>query len=388
MLNFSLPTDTAGELYRLRIKSSAPVATSTGSSTFSAYYKHQDSPFSINNLISTATYCAGGFYLLTIDNPGTGMNDSPLNYPSLTFNWYKETSQTTSVFVASGETLEVNQPGTYFVETNYGSCTSQSFSNRVSVTESVSGATTTITSSLGNPFCPSGGPTTLSTTSGNSYQWFLDGQEISGAIFQTLDAANSGTYSVSIDLGNCITTASIDLVSEMFISTINVLEENILEPGDTLYVDVTTNAVNPEYQWYLNNTLIPGATDSFYDATETGDYKIIINQTTGCVVSDELNFQIIEAVNPFPDVENIPNLISPNGDGINDTWIIPSAYVSGTNSEVIIMNAYGKVVHKTTDYQNNWPIDTIDFKSVNPVFYYIITTQNNNVKKGSITVIK
>ena len=387
-LSFSLPTNTAGESYRLRIKSTAPVATSSGSPTFAAYYKIQDSPFSINNLISTASYCAGGSYLLTIDNPGTGMNDSPLNYPTLTFKWYKETGPTTSVFVADGESLLVNTPGTYFVETNYGTCTSDSFSNRVTVTEATSGSTTSINSSLGNPFCPSGGPTILATTLGNSYQWFLNGEAISGATNQTYETTLSGTYSVSIDLGSCVTSASIDLESEMFISSLNIEDENSMEFGDTLYVVVSTSAENPEFQWYLNDVIIVGANEDSYDATEYGNYKVIISQTIGCIVSDELLFEIIEPIDPFPNVDNIPNLISPNGDGINDTWIIPNQYVSGTNTEVIIMNSYGKVVFNTTDYQNNWPENAIDFKSVNPVYYYVITTQDNKTKKGSITIVK
>jgi hypothetical protein len=128
-LDFSLPETTAGENYRIRIKSSSPVATSTPSDSFAAYYKLQDSPFTINNLVSTGAYCSGGSYLLSIDNPGTGNNDSPLRYPSLTFNWFKQISATTSVFVSEGSTLAVTLEGTYFVETNYGSCTSDSFSN-------------------------------------------------------------------------------------------------------------------------------------------------------------------------------------------------------------------------------------------------------------------
>lgn len=387
-LSFALPETTAGESYRLRIKSSAPVATSSGSSTFAAYYKTQDSPFSINNLISTASYCAGGSYLLTIDNPGTGMNDSPLNYPSLTFKWYKETGPTTSVFVADGSSLSVNQPGTYFVETNYGTCTSDSFSNRVTVSEASSGTSTSINSSLGNPFCPSGGPTTLATTSGNSYQWFLDGEAISGATNQTYETMYSGIYSVSIDLGSCISTASIILESDMFTSDLNVDAINTLDSGEVLNVMVTTSAENPEFQWYINDAIISGEESSMYDATQIGIYRVVITQTSGCFVSDELTFEIIEPIDPFPNVGNIPNLISPNGDGINDTWIIPNQYVSGTNTEIIIMNSYGKVVFNTNNYQNNWPENQLEFNNVNPVYYYVITTQDNKTKKGSITIIK
>ena len=384
-LTFSVPTTISGEAYKLRIKSTDPVATSSSSDAFSAYYKIQDTPFSINNLISTATYCADGSYLLTIDNPGDAANDSPLQYDSLTFNWFRETSQTTSVFIQTSETLSVNQPGTYFVETNYGSCTSNSFSNRVTISEAGAGGASEITSSLGNPYCSTDGPTTLTTTNGVSYQWFKDSEEIEGAINQTYETNESGEFTVSIDLGSCFTNATINLDNGGFISSIDVEDINNIDDGESLITTVTTDAVNPEFQWFLNDTLIPTAVSNSYEATETGDYKVVITQTTGCQSSSELFFSVTEA---FPDVPNIPNLISPNGDRDNDTWIIPQEYVSGTNTEVIIISSQGEIVLKTNDYLNNWPETTLDFTDVNPVYYYIITTEDNKTRKGSITVVK
>lgn len=388
-LSFSLPTTTAGEAYKLRVKSTLPAATSSKSVAFAAYYKIQDSPFSINNLVSTGAFCTGGSYLLTIDNPGIGLNDSPLNYPSLTFNWYKETGPTTSVFVAEGNTLSVNQEGTYFAETNYGTCTSNSFSNRVAITEAISGeANITIASSLGNPFCSSEGLTTLSTIGGVSYQWYKDGIVITDAINQMYQTDESGIYSVKVDLGACQASGFIDLESEGFTSSINVSEINTMEEGDSLTVMVTSTATNPEYEWYLNETLISGATNDTYEATEFGQYKVIISQTLGCIVSKAFVFEINAPVDPFPNVTKIPNLISPNGDQINDTWVLPNAYVSGTNTEVIIMTSQGKVVLQTNDYQNNWPENQSNLNSINLVYYYIITSPNQAPKKGSITLVK
>jgi hypothetical protein len=388
-LNFSLPTSTSGEGYRLRIKSSAPVATSSGSAVFAAYYKVQDSPFTINNLVSTGAYCTGGSYLLTIDNPGTGDNDSPLNYPSLTYNWYRETGPTTSVFVAEGNSLTVTQEGTYFVETNYGTCTSNSFSNRVTISEATSGdADATIVSSLGNPFCPEQGLTTLATIGGNSYQWYKDGELISGATEQTYQTDESGIFSVNVDLGSCQASGSINLVSESFTASLNISDEAMLEEGETLDVIVTTTAINPEFEWYLNDVLISGAVNSSYNVSESGEYSVVIYQTSGCIVFRELFFTINEPVEQFPNVANIPNLISPNGDGVNDTWVIPTDYVSGTNTEVIIMTSQGKVVLQTTNYLNNWPENQIEFNSINPVYYYIINAPGKEPKKGSITIVK
>ncbi len=386
-LAFSLPQTTGGEAYRVRVKSTSPAATSGSSVAFPAYYKIQDSPFSINNLVSTGVYCSGSSYLLTIDNPGTGTNDSPLKYPSLTFNWYKETSPTTSEFVASGSTLSVNQPGTYFVKTNYGTCTSDSYSNRVAVSLASGEPTTTITSSLGNPYCAGDGPTTLNCINGSSYQWYKEGTLITGATSQTYITNDSGLYSVTVNLGNCVATGSLDLQNNGFSSSIDVSDINNIQEGESLIATVTTDATSPDFTWYVDDTIIPGATSNTYEATEFGDYKVVITQTTGCVSSNEFLFTLV-LYEPFPDVDKIPNLISPNNDGINDTWIIPKVYVSGTNTEVIIMNSRGEVVHRTNNYQNNWPENQIDFKSINPVYYYIITTQNNTTKKGSITVVK
>ena len=387
---FALPTTTAGEGYKIRISSTHPVATSTPSASFSAYYKLQDSPFTINNFISTSYFCPGGSYLLTIDNPGLEGNDSPLNYPSLTFNWFKEINSTTSVFVARGPTLSVTQAGIYFVETNYGTCTSNSFSNRVSVLEATSedDVYATITSSLGNPFCAANGPTTLSTVPGNSYQWFKEGTPISGATNQAYETASSGSYSVVVNFGKCEATGTIDLQTGDFTSSIDVPNNNMLEAGDVLIVSVETDAISPEFQWLLDGEVIPNEAQSTLNVTEFGFYAVIVTQTNNCNTTREHFFQVEEFINPFPDVANIPNLISPNGDGINDTWVIPTTYVSGSNAEVVIYSSQGEIVFSTKDYLNNWPENQLSTSSVNQVFYYMIIPEGQQPKKGSITIIK
>ncbi|GAB1858060.1 gliding motility-associated C-terminal domain-containing protein [Flavobacteriaceae bacterium MHTCC 0001] len=386
-LNFSLPEDTSGEDYKLRVKTTAPASTSPSSNTFAAYYKIQDSPFTINNLEETAVYCPGGSYLLTIDNPGVGDNDSPLQYPSLSFNWYRETSPTTSVFVASGESLEVSSPGTYFVETNYGTCTSDSFSNRVDVSEASSGSVaTSITSSSGNPYCADNGPTTLSATAGNSYTWFKDGVEIQGATGQTYETSEDGVFSVNINIGNCTASASIDLANTGFTSSIDVEDAFLLEDGQTRLVTVTTSAASPQFEWYRNDELITGEDTNTYEVTQGGSYRVEVSQSSAqCTVTKTFSFN---ANQPFPDVANIPNVISPNNDFNNDTWVIPQAYISGTNTKITIYSSQGKKVFETLEYQNNWPENQQDFNSLTSVFYYIIEPQDQKPLKGSITVLR
>jgi len=49
----------------------------------------------------------------------------------------------------------------------------------------------------------------------------------------------------------------------------------------------------------------------------------------------------------------IPNTITPNGDGINDTFVIPAS-IQYPGSEVAIFNRLGDEVYFIEDYQNDW----------------------------------
>ena len=70
---------------------------------------------------------------------------------------------------------------------------------------------------------------------------------------------------------------------------------------------------------------------------------------------------------------NIPNVITPNGDGVNDTWVIPFE-----NAKVLIYNRAGATMFQSDNYQQ-------DFTGLGyyGTLYYTI----NNSINGYITVI-
>ncbi|MBC7847535.1 MAG: gliding motility-associated C-terminal domain-containing protein [Flavobacterium sp.] len=396
-ITFSVPTNLIGsENYKLRVKSSTGFVSGNFSikdpnnpsgtlSSFPAYYKPFEDVYYINNRLSTATICTGGNVTLSIDNPTPSIpNSSPANYPNIKYKWYKGT---TLISGQTGPSLLVNSAGTYYVAIDYASCTdSNSRSNIVTVSQASGGTSGSITSSLGNPFCSGRNLTTLSAVAGNSHQWYKDNVKINGATSSTYATNQAGLYSVAIDFGGCKNTYSIDLKEFKVESSINISNPSVILDGETKNVVVTTNAVNPTFQWYQNNTLIQGNQGNTYAVTSEGSYKVIVTQNSGCVIVDEIPFEVNSAVDSI--VVEIPNLISPNNDGINDTWVIPQEYSVGSNTEVVIMSATGEVVFKSNNYLNNWPESQIDFKNVNPVYYYILTTQGGKVKKGSITIVK
>ena len=388
-ITIAFPTNIGGEKYRLRIKGTGPAATGQPSIEFPAYYRVHNSQYTINNFIPTATYCAGGNYILSIDNPGGPLNDSPLKHPDLTYNWYKNNGLVlpeTLVATATNGSYTVTAPGVYYARTNYGACilSSNSYSNQVTVSESTTDASTSITSSLGNPFCPNGGNTTLSVSGGIKYEWFKrddSGKDVLVSNKQTYDTNVSGLYTVKIDFGGCTGNGSINLQSEgSFTGSLNVPNNNPInvETGETLDVIVTTDAVDPSYKWYLNGTLITDAITNSYSIKTLGSYKVAVTQTTGCSSTKEFNFQVSDS-----NLKNIPNIVSLSS--AFNTWDLPTDY-KNAETNVMIVSSQGEVMFNGVDYDpSKWEIK--DFKNINPVYYYIIK-KGSDEKKGSITVIK
>jgi|GEM_PF-2442002 gliding motility-associated-like protein len=85
----------------------------------------------------------------------------------------------------------------------------------------------------------------------------------------------------------------------------------------------------------------------------------------------------------------IPNIFSPNGDGINEYWDIKNIQ-EFTNAEVSIFNRYGQFIYKSSDgYRTPWD-GTYNGEPV-PVgtyFYIIKTTPNAAPLSGPVSIVR
>lgn len=113
------------------------------------------------------------------------------------------------------------------------------------------------------------------------------------------------------------------------------------------------------------------------------DIRYLLTVTTNKGCSDTSSVFIKVLKDP-----PVPNIFSPNGDGVHDTWIIPflDSYPGCT---VEIVNRYGYLIYRSVGYATPWD-GKVNGKDV-PVgtYYYVIDPKNGRAKKaGFVDIIR
>lgn len=149
---------------------------------------------------------------------------------------------------------------------------------------------------------------------------------------------------------------------------------------------------NVSYQWLINGTPTGTNSDKFTSTTlkngdevscsVTGGGVCYVNQT---VTSNKVMAQILDdAICQGA----VPGSISPNGDGINDTWNIPM--LSGfPNCVVNIYNRYGTTVFQSKGYMVPWNGIYKGKRLSVGVYYYVIDfKQAGRKRSGAVNIIE
>jgi gliding motility-associated-like protein len=96
------------------------------------------------------------------------------------------------------------------------------------------------------------------------------------------------------------------------------------------------------------------------------------------------------AIQPaIADTCKIPNIFTPNGDGVNDTFVIPCVNLLSNDSEIFIFNEWGDELYRATPYSNGWD-GTFHQKPLPDGTYYYCFRNGKNLEfqKGFITLYR
>lgn len=182
---------------------------------------------------------------------------------------------------------------------------------------------------------------------------------------QATATVDPSEYSVQLDMN---TTESVTLTSNSSFSNLNPAPGKLfwsLGRPDTSGTALFSTAASVNF-----NFSVSGGAGTY----GPGLYQVyLIAQQTGCLDTIEVDLNIFF----------IPNMITPNGDDMNDAWAVGNA---PGQFDAKIYNRWGELVYSKSDYTNEWNGTGLG----GGVYYYLLEDKIQSKKeyKGWVHIIK
>jgi len=232
--------------------------------------------------------------------------------------------------------------------------------------------------------CFGGSFTPSFTGNAASYSWSpTTGVSNPNILNPVLAPQSSTTYTVTATLGTCTVQRTVNLTVFPGV-TVNAGPDAIVIGGDVHQMQGSGSAGT--YLWTPSsglstaNVLNPNATPA---ATTT--YTLRKTTPQGCTGTDDVVLTVIPyCVKPM-------EAFTPNGDGINDLWLITTGNCL-TSAKAQVFNRYGAKVFEDANYKNTWNGTYKGKPLPDGTYYYVISFQLLNGRvvllKGNLTILR
>ena len=219
----------------------------------------------------------------------------------------------------------------------------------------------------------------------DKWRWNFDDGTLSQLQNPTHLYSLAKSYNVSLYVVNSFGCNSDTTTKAFTVNTypvVNAGADAFVLQGGSLVLNPTVSATQPQFLWqpatYLNSASIERPTSKPLDDIS---YTLTVTGRGGCSKSDDVLVKVL--LGP-----KIPNTFSPNGDGINEKWIIE--YLDTyPNNRVQVFTRAGQLVFESRGYKVPWN-GTMNGKTL-PVdtYYYIIEPENGRKPiTGFVTILK
>lgn len=217
---------------------------------------------------------------------------------------------------------------------------------------------------------------------------FSDGSTNTNGIFSGLSA---GTYVVTVsDANGCVVVDSV-LIAEpdsVFIEVYPTPSE--VKLGHELQINLTSNQTGSvTYNWTPSFGLsCYDCPDPIFNGVYSQQYTVVATNQNGCIGTSEFIVTVVPNYDVF-----IPNAFTPNGDGVNDEWVMFGNMTAIKQIEIAVFNRIGEKVFESHDIHFAWD-GTYKGVKVPPgayVYYAKFVWLNNHSDdkyKGSLTILR
>ncbi len=169
---------------------------------------------------------------------------------------------------------------------------------------------------------------------------------LNGQIFSTISEFNnlpSDNYEVFVqDANGCIASFPLQVTAPGEIE-VDLGGDYTILLGETATLEAQTTSLNPVFQWSTDSCST--CTEIFINPIEPTMYSVTVTDTlSGCTATDEIFIRIEKDRDVF-----IPNVFSPNGDGINDLFVIQSGQSVAMIRNFRVFDRWGAIVFEAEE---------------------------------------
>jgi gliding motility-associated-like protein len=219
-----------------------------------------------------------------------------------------------------------------------------------------------------------------------SYSWDLaDGSTRTLGSF-SYTYADTGTYTVSHFIINSFGCKSTIATKTIFVNGYPDADAGpdklMLEGGQVQLTPPNNYPMPVTFAWtpptYLDD---PTRVDPIARPPDDITYLLTVTSNKGCSDTSSVFIRVLKD-------PPVPNIFSPNGDGIHDTWIIPylDSYPGCT---VEVVNRYGYIVFRSVGYATPWDGKINGKDAPIGTYYFVIDPKNGRKKKaGYVDIIR
>jgi len=289
----------------------------------------------------------------------------------------------------TSQTITVKEAGQYSVVLNpiNGNCGSRSEIVEVIVLSDLAAPVISIEGTT--DICP-GASTILVSDYPTGNQWLKDGWVLDSNTEDTLEVLEAGFYQVQVSdpiTGVFVFSEAVE-IQEVELGAIDFTVSN-RQPQLEEVVQFEMQGAAVTYSWDFGAARTSEVAMPTYQYTEPGMYsvRLVVENNLGCrdTIIKENYIEVLVETDLF-----IPSAFTPNGDGINDLFIVRGQNLDNYNLQ--IYNQWGGLLHASQNQEDGWT----GYKDGQPVncgtYTYLISwktsREGTQYTSGHITLLR
>jgi gliding motility-associated-like protein len=220
----------------------------------------------------------------------------------------------------------------------------------------------------------------LSVTNNPTYQYLWSpAQGLSSTVIASPLASPDATtnYLLTVtDTNNCVVKKTVNVTVLDLDKTIGFANESDCEGKLFTKLSNKTFGAKALYNWAFGDGNASQTQEGsvVHEYKEPGTYTVYLTiSSNGCSFKDTVKITLEKVF--------LPNLVTPNGDGLNDVYEIKG---NSDNWTFEVYNRWGKLLYKNSNYHNEWAGEELS----DGTYYYLVISPDDKRCKGWVQLVR